>query len=109
MELVEEATMLRIYVGESDKIGRHAAYKEIVQTLRKEGIWGATALRGLYGFGKRSVLHAASPLRLSEDLPIVVEAIDSRKKIDAVVPKIAPLVKGGLLVTLPVKAYVRVD
>lgn len=109
MELVEEATMLRVYVGESDKIGRHAAYKEIVQVLRREGIWGATATRGLYGYGKRSVLHAASPLRLSEDLPVVVEAVDSRKKIESVIPKLAPMVKGGLIVTLPVRAYVRVD
>lgn len=109
MELVEDAVMLRIYVGESDKVGRHAAYKAIVQTLRKEGIWGATATRGVYGYGKRSLLHAASPLRLSEDLPIVVEAIDSRKKIDAVIPRLAPMVKGGVIVTLPVRAYVRVD
>ena len=101
--------MLRVYVGESDKHEGHPAYKAIVALLRREGIWGATAVRGLYGFGKKSVLHAASPLRLSEDLPIVVEAVDAAKKIEAVLPKLAPLVKGGLIVTVPVKAYVRVE
>lgn len=108
MEAVEDAVMLRVYLGESDKVGRHAAYKAIVQKLREAGIWGATATRGLYGFGKRSLLHAASPLRLSEDLPIIVEAVDSRKKIEGVIPLIAPLVKGGLIVAVPVKAYIRV-
>lgn len=109
MEAVEEAVMLRIYLGESDKEGRHAAYKAIVHILREKGIWGATATRGLYGFGKKSVLHAASPLRLSEDLPIIVEAVDAHRKIEAVIPKIAPLVKGGLIVTVPVNAYIRLE
>lgn len=107
--MVEGALMLRIYMGESERIDGKPAYKEIVHRLRSEGIWGATVVRGTYGFGKRSVLHAASPLRLSEDLPMVIEAVDSKAKIDAVLPKIAPLVKGGLLVKVPVEAYVRVE
>ena len=107
MEAVQDAYMLRVYLGETDKVGRHAAYKAIVHKLRERGIWGATVTRGLYGFGKKSVLHAASPLRLSQDLPIVVEAVDSRQKIEAVIAEIAPMVKGGLIVTVPVKAYVR--
>ena len=109
MELVEDALMLRIYLGESDKSGHEPAYKAIVHLLRREAIWGATVTRGIYGFGKKSVLHAANPLRLSGDLPIVIEAIDKRAKIEAVVPKLAPLVKGGLIVTVPVQAHVRVE
>ena len=109
MELVEDALMLRIYVGESDKNGHEPAYKAIVHLLRREAIWGATVTRGIYGFGKKSVLHTANPLRLSGDLPIIIEAIDRRTKIEAVVPKVAPLVKGGLIVTMPVQAHVRVE
>lgn len=109
MEVVEKAVMLRVYLGESDKVGRKAAYKAIVETLRAEGIWGATALRGVMGFGKKSLLHAASPLRLSVDLPIVVEAVDNAEKIERVLPKIAPMVRGGLIVKVPVEAYVRLE
>lgn len=109
MELVDDAMMLKIYVGESDKNGHEPAYKAIVHLLRREAIWGATVTRGVYGFGKKSVLHAANPLRLSGDLPMVIEAIDRREKIEAVVAKVAPLVKGGLIVTMPVQAHVQVE
>ncbi len=109
MEVVEDAVLLRIFLGESDKTDGKPTYKEIVHRLREEGIWGATVTRGIYGFGKRSLLHATSPLRLSQDLPIVVEAVDGRKKIEAIVPKISALVKGGLVVVMPVKAHVRLD
>lgn len=109
MELVEDAVMLRIYIGESDKNGHEPAYKAIVHLLRREAIWGATVTRGTYGFGKTSVLHTANPLRLSGDLPMVIEAVDRREKIEAVIDKIAPRVKGGLIVTVPVQAHVRVD
>lgn len=109
MELVEDAVMLRIYLGESDKNGHEPAYKAIVHLLRREGVWGATVTRGIYGFGKKSVLHAANPLRLSGDLPMVIEAIDRRDKIETVVAKVAPFVKGGLIVTMRVQAHVRVE
>jgi PII-like signaling protein len=109
MELIEDAYLLKVYLGESDKVGRSPAYKAIVHELRKQGIWGATVTRGVYGFGKRSVLHASSPLRLSEDLPVVIEAVDSQGKLEAAIPKIAPLVRGGLLVLVPVKAYTRIE
>ena len=109
MELVEDATLLRIFLGESDQAEGMPAYKAIVHVLRKEGIWGATVTRGIYGYGKRSLLHATSPMRLSLDLPVVVEAVDSGKKLQAVLPKIAPMVKGGLVLLVPVKAYVRME
>lgn len=109
MELVEDAVMLRIYIGESDKNGHEPAYRAIVHLLRREAVWGATVTRGIYGFGKTSVLHTANPLRLSGDLPMVIEAVDRREKIEAVIDKIAPLVKGGLIAMIPVKAPVRAD
>ncbi|MHB8606035.1 MAG: DUF190 domain-containing protein [Thermoplasmatota archaeon] len=104
-DLSEQAVKLRIYIGEADRVrnpgpGRasgEALYKAIVALLRERGIWGATVVRGVYGFGKKSVLHATSPLRLSEDLPIVVEAIDSKAKIDAVLPAVSAMVVDGLV------------
>lgn len=93
----EEAMALRIFVGEADREGGEPLYRHIVKTLRSRGLWGATAVRGLYGFGKKSVLHAAVPMRLSTDLPIVIEAVDKEAKIRAVLPEVAPMVKEGLV------------
>lgn len=98
----ERALMLRIYIGEADKHGHEALYKHIVKLLRERGVWGATAYRGMMGYGAKSVLHAASPLRLSQDLPILIEAIDHGDKIDAVVGELASLVSEGLIVTFQV-------
>lgn len=109
MEVVEDAVMLRIYLGESDKVGHLAAYKAIVHKLRELGIWGATVIRGHYGYGKKSVLHTASPLRLSEDLPIVIEAVDNRQKIEGALPRISSMVQGGLIVILDVQAHVHME
>lgn len=88
---------LTIYLGESDSFEGKPAYKAVVHYLRAQGVWGATVTRGVYGFGKRSRLHAATPLRLSEDLPMVVEAVDSEKKIQALVPELSRMVSGGLI------------
>lgn len=88
---------LKIYVGESDHYGGLPAYKAVVHCLREQGVWGATVTRGVYGFGKRSLLHSSTPLRLSEDLPMLIEAVDSEKKIIAVIPKISEMVKGGIV------------
>ena len=103
MEIDEKALCLKIYVGESDHYDGIPAYKAVVHLLRECGIWGATVTRGIYGFGKRSKLHAASPLRLSEDLPIIIEAIDSEKKILEVIPRVSEMVKGGLITVNDVK------
>lgn len=97
MELEEQAVRLTIYLGESDSFEGKPAYKAVVHFLRAKGVWGATVTRGVYGFGKRSRLHAATPLRLSEDLPMVVEAVDSEKKIQALVPELSHMVSGGLI------------
>ena len=97
MDLEERAVRLTIYVGESDLFEGRPAYKAVILFLRAKGIWGATATRGIYGFGKVSRLHAAAPLRLSEDLPIVVEAVDTEDKLRPLLPELSEMVKGGLL------------
>lgn len=95
----ERAVILRIYVGEADKHGHEALYKHLVKLLRERGLRGATAFRGVMGYGARSVLHAASPIRLSQDLPVVVEAVDREERILAILPEIDALVAEGLVTT----------
>jgi PII-like signaling protein len=95
--LPREGKLLRIFIGESDRHGHRPAYQAIVELARSEGLAGATVLRGLAGFGHSSRIHTASVLRLSEDLPIVVEIVDTAERIDAFLPKLEPLVAGGLI------------
>lgn len=102
-ELAEHALLLKVYVGEADKHGHEALYKHIVKLLRERGIWGATAFRGVMGYGGKSVLHAANPLRLSQDLPILIEAVDHAEKIESVLPEITRLVEEGLVTTEEVR------
>ncbi|MDG6912783.1 MAG: DUF190 domain-containing protein [Nitrososphaerota archaeon] len=97
MELEEKAVRLKIYLGESDRHGSQPAYKAVVHFLREHGLWGATVTRGIYGFGKRSLLHSASVLRMSEDLPLVIETVDSREKILPLIPELSEMIKGGLI------------
>lgn len=92
-----EAALLRIYIGESDLIDGRAAYKEIVHYFKKNGFIGATVIRGIYGYGKKSQMHSASILRLSTDLPILIEVVDSEDKIQAVLPEVKKMSKDGLI------------
>lgn len=93
----KQAALLRIYIGESDHIGGRPAYKEIVHFLKENNVAGATVLRGIYGYGKKSQLHSASVLRLSTDLPILIEVVESEDKIQSVLPEIKSMVKDGLI------------
>lgn len=102
-ELGERALLLKIYLGEAEKHGHEALYKHIVKLLRGRGVWGATAFRGVMGYGGKSVLHAASPLRLSQDLPILIEAVDHADKIEAVLPEVNDLIVEGLVVTQEIR------
>lgn len=77
-----EAKLLRIFIGESDKIGSLPAYEKIVLLAREKGLAGATVTKGVMGFGKNSVIHTAKILRLSEDLPMIVEIVDKLDKIE---------------------------
>ncbi len=103
MELDQKAVRLTIYLGESDRFDGRPAYQAVVELLRARGVWGATVTRGIYGFGKRSLLHSASALRLSEDLPLVIETVESEAKILPLVPELSEMVKGGLITVQDVK------
>lgn len=97
MKLEGEGKLLRIFIGESDKHGRKPLYQAIVEMLREEGMAGATVLRGVEGFGANSHLHTARILRLSEDLPIVIEVADTAEKIEAIMPKLDEMVTDGMV------------
>lgn len=97
MKLAEKAVRLKIYLGESDRFEGKPAYQAVVEHLRRKGFWGATVTRGIYGYGKRSLLHSASVLRLSEDLPLIIEVVESEEKVLAIVPELSDMVKGGLI------------
>jgi PII-like signaling protein len=105
MVLPEEGCLLRIFVGETDKHGGHPLYEWIVLKAREEGLAGATAWRGMIGFGASSRIHTAKIMRLSTDLPVIIEVVDTRPKLEAFLDLISPTLKGGLA-TLE-KAVVR--
>ena len=88
--------LLRIFIGESDRHDGQPLYQWIVRKARKEGLAGATVLRGLEGFGARSRLHTAKILRLSTDLPVVIEIVDRPEKIEAFLPLIDDVILEGL-------------
>jgi uncharacterized protein len=96
MMLPEQGKLLRIFVGESDKHQGVPLYEWIVRKAREHGLAGATVLRGLEGFGAHSRLHTAKILRLSTDLPIVIEIIDTEEKIEAFLPAIDEAIGEGL-------------
>ena len=89
--------LLRIFIGESDSYDGRPLYQAIVEALRKAGLAGATVLRGIEGFGKSSHLHTAHILRLSEDLPIVIECVDTHDKIEAIFPTLDEMIGDGLV------------
>jgi PII-like signaling protein len=97
MTIPEEGYLLRIFVGESDKVGHRPLYEVIVLKAREAGLAGATVLRGVMGFGKNSILHTAKILRLSEDLPMVVEIVDSLEKVEAFLPELDGMMTDGLV------------
>jgi len=97
MKLPSEASLLRIFIGESDKANGKPLYEVIVQEARRRGLAGATVLRGFLGFGAASRIHTAKILRLSEDLPIVIEIVDAPEKIEAFLPDLDRLIGEGLV------------
>jgi PII-like signaling protein len=97
MNIPEEGYLLRVFIGESDKSGHRPLYEEIVLKAREAGLAGATVLRGVMGFGKNSILHTAKILRLSEDLPMIIEIVDSLEKVEAFVPTLDEMIKDGLV------------
>jgi hypothetical protein len=97
VKLPSEALLLRIFVGESDQVQGRPLYQAVVEEARKRGMAGATALRGFLGFGANSRIHTAHVLRLSEDLPVVVEIIDTEERINAFLPDLDRMVGEGLV------------
>lgn len=92
-----DARLVRIFIGESDTHEGRPLYQAIVELLRRRGLAGATVLRGIEGFGKSSRLHAAHILRLSEDLPIVIECVDLADRIESVLPALDDMIGDGLI------------
>ncbi len=95
--------LMRIHIGESDRWHGKPLYKAIVELLRMEGFRGATVLRGIMGFGGSSIIHTSSILRLSEDLPIVIEVIDEEEKINRILPTLDEMIDGGIITIENVK------
>jgi len=96
MKLEGEQLLLRLFLGESDRRGGVPLYEAIVQKARVDELAGATVLRGIEGFGAKSRIHRASILRLSEDLPVVVEIVDRAEKIERFLEEIEPWIDDGL-------------
>jgi PII-like signaling protein len=97
MKNQSEGQLLRIFIGESDRWEGKPLYEAIVLRARKAGLAGATVLRGLEGFGAHSRLHTTRILRLSEDLPVVVEIVDSAERIESFLPELDEMVSEGML------------
>jgi uncharacterized protein len=97
MRLPEEAELLRVFIGESDRYQGRPLYEVIVLEARKRGMAGATVLRGVMGFGADSRMHTAKILRLSEDLPIVVEIVDTPERIADLLPELDKMIDEGLI------------
>ena len=92
-----EQILVRIFIGESDRWHHQSLSGALLERLRKEGFAGATVFQGVAGFGARSVVHTAHLLRLSEDLPIVIEVVDTREHVDRLIPILDEMVSEGLV------------
>jgi hypothetical protein len=97
MQIPHDAVLLRIFIGESDRWHHQPLYEALVLKAREMHLAGATVLRGPMGFGKSSRMHTAKILRLSMDLPLVIEIVDSEEKINSFLPVLDEMMKGGLV------------
>ena len=97
MHIPQDAVLLRIFIGESDRYEHRPLYEAIVLKARELQLAGATVLRGPMGFGKSSHLHTAKILRLSMDLPMVIEIVDSEEKVNSFLPVLDKMMGGGLV------------
>jgi len=92
-----EQVLMRIFIGESDHWERRPLYAALLELFRTKHLAGATVLRGVAGFGPRSIVHTAGILKLSADLPIVIEVVDSLERLEAVLPEVDRMMSGGLI------------
>lgn len=97
MKIPADGKLLRVFIGEADKWQGEPLYEAIVLLAKKEGMAGATVIKGFMGFGCKSHMHTAKLLRLSEDLPIVIEIVDSEEKINKFLPRLDEMVQEGLI------------
>lgn len=97
MKIPKEGELLRIFIGEADKWEGKPLYEEVILLAKKEGMAGATAIKGFMGYGCKSHMHTAKLLRLSEDLPVIIEIVDSSEKINQFIPHLDKMVKEGLI------------
>jgi PII-like signaling protein len=103
MHLPENAELLRVFIGDSDRYHHRSLYEAIVEKAREHHLAGATVLKGHLGFGAHSRIHTAKILRLSEDLPVVVEIVDAPEKIEAFLPVLDEMMDEGMVTVEPVK------
>ncbi len=92
-----ERILMRIHIGESDRWKGQPLYQAIIELLRSEGFSGVTVLRGVGGYGSSSIYHTDKILRLSQDLPIVIEVVEYAERIEAILPRLDEMVEGGLI------------
>ena len=97
MKIPSDGKLLRVFIGEQDKWHGRPLYEAIVQLARKQGLAGATCIKGFLGYGAKSHLHTTQLLRLSEDLPILIEIVDSEEKIQAFLPQLDSMIQDGLI------------
>ncbi len=97
MKLEGEQTLMRIFIGESDRWKTKSLHEALVEMFRKEGFAGATVYKAIMGFGCHSVTHTDKLLRFSADLPIIVEVVDSAEKIEAIMPRVDGMMAGGMI------------
>lgn len=95
--LPEDGVLLRVFLGETDRYEGRPLYEQIVRKARELNLAGATVVRGIMGYGARSLIHTAKVLRLSEDLPVVVEIVDTREKVEELLPFLDETVEEGLV------------
>ncbi|MGK7394449.1 MAG: DUF190 domain-containing protein [Candidatus Cyclobacteriaceae bacterium M3_2C_046] len=105
MKISENAQLLRIFIGEADETGGKPLYESIVHKAHQLNIAGATVLRGILGYGARSHIHSSKFLRLSEDLPVVIEMVDAADKIKQILPYLDEVVIEGLVTLEEVKIF----
>ena len=103
MQIPHDAVLLRIFIGESDRWHHQPLYEAIVMKAREMHLAGATVVRGQMGFGKASRLHTSKIIRLSRDLPLVIEIVDSEEKINTFLPVLDEMIGGGLVTLEKVK------
>ena len=96
--MLQDGLLLRIYIAETAKIGDRPAYKYLVDYFREKGFPGCTVFRGMVGYGHENILHTADVLRLSLDLPVIIDVVDTREKVMPIVPDVEKMVEHGLVI-----------